>query len=134
MGAGLMEPTISLTRRSLGIGLCGGNLEAWLVAAALICVLLSGFASAQVKTGLDVLIEQNFAPLAGKCVGLATNPTGVTRDGRRNIDVFAHAHNLKLTAIFSFEHGINGDREDTHIDNSIDESTGVPIYSLYNED
>jgi uncharacterized protein YbbC (DUF1343 family) len=109
------------------------NLKVWL-GAALVCVLLSGFAAAQVKTGLDVLIEQNFAPLTGKRVGLATNPTGITRDGRRNIDVFAHAPNLKLTAIFSFEHGINGDRDDTHIGNSIDEATGVPIYSLYNED
>lgn len=116
-------------RKSLG----RRDLKAWL-GAALVGVLLSGFAAAQVKTGLDVLIEENFAPLASKRVGLATNPTGITRDGRRNIDVFARAPNLKLTAIFSFEHGINGDREDTHIGNTIDEATGVPIYSLYNED
>jgi uncharacterized protein YbbC (DUF1343 family) len=96
------------------------------------CVWVSAFA--QVKSGLDVLVEQNFQPLAGKRVGLATNPTGITIDGRRNIDVFAHAANIKLTAIFSFEHGLSGTREDTHIGNSVDEATGVPIYSLYNED
>ncbi len=91
-------------------------------------------AAAQVRSGLDVLIARNFAPLAGKRVGLATNQTGLTGDGRRNIDVFAHAGNIKLTAIFSFEHGLNGTREDTHIDSTIDDATGVPIYSLYNGD
>jgi len=81
-----------------------------------------------------VLIEENFEPLAGKRVVLATNQTGITLDGRRDIDVFAHAPNIKLTAIFSFEHGLNGTHQDTHIGNSIDEATGTPIYSLYNED
>lgn len=87
---------------------------------------------AQVKTGLDVLVEDNFTPLAGKRVGLATNQTGVSRDGRRNIDILAQAPNLKLTAIFSIEHGIDGSRDDSHIADSVDERTGVPIRSLYN--
>ncbi len=95
---------------------------------------LPACAMAQVKTGLDVLIEEHFQSLAGKRVGLATNQTGITFDGRRNIDVFAHAPNIKLTAIFSFEHGLNGTQEDPHIGNSIDQATGTPIYSLYNED
>ncbi|MBV8828096.1 MAG: DUF1343 domain-containing protein [Acidobacteriaceae bacterium] len=100
----------------------------------LLSLCLPACVSAQVKTGLDVLIDEQFQPLAGKRVGLATNQTGVAIDGRRNVDVFAHAPNVKLTAIFSFEHGLNGTREDTHIGNSIDEATGIPIYSLYNED
>jgi uncharacterized protein YbbC (DUF1343 family) len=91
-------------------------------------------ATAQVKTGLDVLIDENFQPLAGKRVGLATNESGITMDGRRNIDIFLHAKNIKLTAIFSMEHGIDGTREDTHIENSVYKDTGVPIYSLYNGD
>lgn len=100
----------------------------------LLMVLLPLTVAAQVKTGLDVLIEQNFQPLAGKRIGLATNQTGITHDGRRNIDVFAHAPNVKLTAIFSFEHGLNGTREDNHVESSVDETTGVPVYSLYNGD
>lgn len=103
-------------------------------APALLCLLAAGASAGQVKTGLDVLIEENFQPLAGKRVGLATNQTGVSSDGRRNIDVFAHAPNLKLTAIFSFEHGIAGTRDDNRIESSVDEATGVPIYSLYNAD
>ena len=102
-------------------------------------ILLVGMACAlsavaQVKTGLDVLIAQDFAPFAGKRVGLATNQTGISADGRRNIDLFARAANIKLTAIFSFEHGLEGTREDNHIDSTVDRATGVPIYSLYNGD
>jgi uncharacterized protein YbbC (DUF1343 family) len=99
-----------------------------MVCAASVC------AAAQVKTGLDVLIDENFQRLAGKRVGLATNQTGISRDGRRNIDLFAHAPNIKLSAIFAFEHGINGTRDEDHISDSIDRATGVPIYSLYNGD
>ncbi|MDQ6705982.1 MAG: serine hydrolase, partial [Acidobacteriota bacterium] len=38
------------------------------------------------RTGLDVLVEQRFRPLAGKRIGLITNHTGVDREGKRNID------------------------------------------------
>ncbi len=105
-----------------------------LAAALLSLAAGAGPARGQVRTGLDILIEENFQPLAGKRVGLATNQTGIAGDGRRNIDIFAHAPNLKLTAIFSFEHGIAGTREDNRIESSFDETTGVPIYSLYNGD
>lgn len=91
-------------------------------------------AAAQVKTGLDVLVEENFQPFAGKRIGLATNESGITRDGRRNIDLFLNQKNIKLTALFSAEHGIDGTRDDTHIENSTYKDTGIPIYSLYNGD
>lgn len=100
--------------------------RSWLLAAA-----TAVLASAQVKTGLDVLVDENFAPLAGKRIGLLTNQTGIGADGRRNIDLFAHAPNLRLVAIFSFEHGILGARDDNHIESSVDPATGVPIFSLY---
>lgn len=100
-------------------------------ALAVLCCSAAGAAHSQVKTGLDVLVEDNFRPLAGKRVGLATNQTGVDSKGRRNIDLFAHAPNLKLTAIFSFEHGIAGTRDDNRIESGVDEATGVRIYSLY---
>jgi uncharacterized protein YbbC (DUF1343 family) len=90
-------------------------------------------AGARVKTGLDVLIEQNFAPLQGKRVGIITNQTGRTEDGRRIIDVIAHAPGVRLTAIFSPEHGLEGVRQDRNIGDGVDEATGVPVYSLYNE-
>ncbi len=84
----------------------------------------------RVLTGLEVLIRENFAPLQGKRVGLLTADTAVTHDRRRSIDVLAQAANVKLTAIFAPEHGLAADRSG-QIEDSRDEATGVPIYSLY---
>jgi len=86
-----------------------------------------------VKTGLEVLIEQGFAPLKGKRVGVVTAQTGITEDRRRIIDVLAQAPGVKLTAIFAPEHGLTGTRQDRNIGDSVDEATGTPVYSLYNE-
>jgi uncharacterized protein YbbC (DUF1343 family) len=86
----------------------------------------------QAKTGIDVLEQQNFAPLRGKRIGLITNHTGVDSAGRRTIDVLAHAPGVKLVAIFSPEHGIAG-RMDEAVPNAADPVTGLPIYSLYGQ-
>jgi len=98
----------------------------------LIALLAAVPAVAGVKTGIEVLEAQGFAPLKGKRVGLITNHTGVTSDYRRTIDLLAHAPGVRLTAIFTPEHGISGARDDAHIESGRDEATGVPIYSLYN--
>ena len=68
--------------------------------------------------------------LKGKRVGLITNHTGLTRDGRTTIDVLHQAPGVHLTTLFSPEHGIRGpvDRE---VGDSKDEKTGLPIHSLY---
>ncbi|MBM3725888.1 MAG: DUF1343 domain-containing protein [Acidobacteria bacterium] len=84
----------------------------------------------QVLTGIDVLAEQKFSALAGKRVGLITNHTGLTRDGKRNIDVMA-AGGVKLTALLTPEHGITGREDHEEVPNSKDEATGIPIWSLY---
>ena len=39
--------------------------------------------NAAVRTGLDVLIEERFAPLMRRRVGLITNHTGLDREGQR---------------------------------------------------
>ena len=88
--------------------------------------------SDQTLAGIDVLEQENFAPLEGKTVGLITNQTGVDREGRRTIDLLAHAPGVKLTAIFSAEHGIFG-KEDANVASATDAATGLPIYSLYGE-
>jgi len=101
------------------------------VAVAFTCFAFA-CSAARVKTGLDVLIAEGFAPLEGKRVGVITAQTGVAEDGRRIIDVLARAPAVRLVAIFSPEHGLEGNREDRNIDDSVDQKTGVPIYSLYN--
>src|SRR5205085_3044175 len=87
---------------------------------------------AQVLTGIDVLERDNFKELAGMRVGLVTNHTGRDRAGRQTIDVLHNAAGVKLTALFSPEHGIRG-LADEKVSDSKDEKTGLPIYSLYGE-
>ncbi len=88
-------------------------------------------AAARVRTGVEVLEAQNFAPLNGKRVGLITNHTGLTPDYRRAIDLLHKAPGVRLAAIFAPEHGISGQRDDPYIESGKDEATGVPVYSLY---
>ncbi|MBV9468570.1 MAG: DUF1343 domain-containing protein [Abitibacteriaceae bacterium] len=85
-----------------------------------------------VLTGLDVLVQSNFAPLLGRHIGLVTNQTGITHDSRSAIDVFAHAPGLKLVALFGPEHGVRGTAAaGQNVKNGRDAKTGLPIYSLY---
>ena len=86
--------------------------------------------NASALTGLEVLASQNFAPLAGRRVGLITNHTGVDRQGRRNVDLML-AGGVKVAALLSPEHGITGaeDRED--VASTTDTATGLRVWSLY---
>jgi uncharacterized protein YbbC (DUF1343 family) len=81
-------------------------------------------------TGLDRLVADDFAPLAGRSVGLVTNQTGVDGQGRRGIDLLAAAPQVRLRAVFSPEHGITG-QIDANVPNGRDAATGLPIWSLY---
>jgi uncharacterized protein YbbC (DUF1343 family)/CubicO group peptidase (beta-lactamase class C family) len=81
-------------------------------------------------TGLDRLVAEDFAPLAGRTVGLITNQTGIDSQGRRAVDLLAAAPQLKLRALFSPEHGITG-LVDANVPHSRDAATGLAIWSLY---
>jgi uncharacterized protein YbbC (DUF1343 family)/CubicO group peptidase (beta-lactamase class C family) len=83
----------------------------------------------QVRSGLDVLEQQRFAPFQGKRVGLITNQTGLDRSGKRNIDAM-RAAGVQLTALFSPEHGLTGAEDRPDIADSKDAATGLPIWSL----
>lgn len=83
-----------------------------------------------VMTGIDVLEQEQFARLAGLRIGLITNQTGVDGAGRRTIDILQQAPNLKLTALFSPEHGLYGNRDEA-IASDIEPVSGLPVYSLY---
>jgi uncharacterized protein YbbC (DUF1343 family)/CubicO group peptidase (beta-lactamase class C family) len=97
-----------------------------------------------VHTGIDVLESHDFATLreeagAGRAgitrVALVTNQTGVDGQGHRTIDVLAQARarGIELAAIFSPEHGVNGNQDTTAIGDSKDAATGVPVYSVYGD-
>ena len=99
------------------------------------CCLLSLTIQAQkikIKTGIEVLKEQNFKCLEGKRVGLITNPTGVANHLKSTIDILHEAPNVNLVALYGPEHGVRGDvHAGDKVDNSADPSTGLPVYSLY---
>jgi uncharacterized protein YbbC (DUF1343 family)/CubicO group peptidase (beta-lactamase class C family) len=83
-----------------------------------------------VRCGIDVLVEEGFRPLRNRKVGLVTNHTGRTRGGASTIDVLCRAPGVKLVKLFSPEHGIRGE-VDAAVSDSRDETTGLPIISLY---
>ncbi len=83
-----------------------------------------------VLNGIDVLVKQNFAPLKKLRIGLVTNHTGQDRWRNPTIDLLFHAPGVQLKALFSPEHGIRGALDDA-ISDSIDELTGLPVFSLY---
>ncbi len=84
----------------------------------------------KVSTGLDVLVQQDFAMFAGHAVGLVTNHTGVDARGRRAIDLIASAPGVRLQAIFAPEHGVTG-AANADVPHGRDAATGRPIWSLY---
>ncbi|MBM3832442.1 MAG: DUF1343 domain-containing protein [Verrucomicrobia bacterium] len=83
-----------------------------------------------VRNGIDVLAQQQFAPLKGVRVGLITNHTGADRERNPTIDLLHKAPGVSLKALFSPEHGIRGVL-DEKVSDSVDEKTGLPIFSLY---
>ena len=91
--------------------------------------------AAPVTLGVDVLLEAEspyLALLAGKRVGLITNPSGV--DGRLvpTVDRLATDPRVRLTRLYAPEHGIRGDvHAGDLVGDDTDRITGLPVTSLY---
>ena len=86
----------------------------------------------KVKTGLEVLISDDYKVLHGKRVGLITNQTGVDSKLRSAIDILYEAPQVNLVALFGPEHGVRGDYSaGEHVGFYTDKKTGLPVYSLY---
>ena len=103
-----------------------------LLVAFVFCALASLAAQPLVKTGVEVLRERDFEPLKGKRVGLVTNPSGVDSQLRSTIDILFNAPGVNLVALYGPEHGVRGDvYAGGKISDSVDASTGLPVYSLY---
>lgn len=85
-----------------------------------------------VKTGVEVLRDNGFAPLKGKRIGLITNPSGVDSQLKSTIEILHEAEGVELVALFGPEHGVRGDKwAGEKAEDSIDPETGLPVYSLY---
>ncbi len=86
-----------------------------------------------VLNGIDVLERDGFKELDGKRIGLVTNHTGRNLAGKTTIDVLFEAKNVKLVSLFAPEHGIRGELDTEKIDDTKDEKTGLPVYSIYKD-
>ncbi|MEJ5170718.1 MAG: DUF1343 domain-containing protein [Fimbriimonadales bacterium] len=96
-----------------------------------VALAISALPHQPVLNGIDVLERDRFRLLQGQRVGLITNHTGRTLDGRQTADVLHRAEGVKLVALFGPEHGIRGELDEPVAD-GIDQKTGLPVYSLYN--
>jgi uncharacterized protein YbbC (DUF1343 family) len=91
-------------------------------------------AQGRVRLGIEVLLTDSIHLVRGKRVGLITNHTGITPDGRSSIDLLHRAPGVRLTALFAPEHGIRGQAAaGERISTMVDSATGVTVYSLYGE-
>lgn len=82
-----------------------------------------------VKVGAE-LTACYFPLLEGKRVAVMTNQTGMAGDEHLVDLLLSHNHNL--VGIFSPEHGFRGTADaGEHVSSSVDEKTGIPIWSLY---
>jgi len=86
--------------------------------------------SAQVRPGIEVLLADSSHLVAGRRVALLTNQTGVDRNGRRDVDLLRADPAVRLTLLFSPEHGFRGVEDRPDLPNGVDSGTGLPIYSL----
>ncbi len=86
-----------------------------------------------VLTGIDVLERDEFQQLSGARIGLLTNHTGITRDGRSSIRLLNNAENVEVVRLFSPEHSLSGKLDIEIIGDSLDASSGIQVVSLYGE-
>jgi uncharacterized protein YbbC (DUF1343 family) len=103
----------------------------FLLALLLIFGLPPG-AEARVQLGIDVLQSDDFSLLRGQRVGLVTNQTGVDNDGVKTRLLLRRAPGVKLVALFTPEHGLDGtEGAGKYVSSRKDRLTGLTAYSLY---
>lgn len=106
----------------------------WLFLSLLLASATAGSAetTGAVQLGIDRLSATGFRELAGKRVGLITNPTGVDQHGNKTSRLLFSAKNVRLVAFFAPEHGLEGDiPAGKEFPNTTNRETGLPVYSLY---
>nr|WP_242654568.1 DUF1343 domain-containing protein [Symbiobacterium thermophilum] len=89
---------------------------------------------ADVRLGNEVLLRSRRQLLSGVRVGIVTNHTGVNSRLESIIDLLAADPGVRVTALFSPEHGIRGDvPAGEKVDRAVDPATGLPVHSLYGD-
>ena len=85
--------------------------------------------SEKIKVGAEQT-EEYFPALKGQRVAVLANHTAMV--GEQHLVDMLISNGVKLVGIFSPEHGFRGGADaGEHVKNSVDEKTGVPIWSIY---
>lgn len=83
-----------------------------------------------VRSGVDVLAAEGFAPLAGRRVAVLTHRAARTRDGDMTLYALHRAPDVTVVRALAPEHGLGVDREG-RIRDSVEPVTGVPVHGLF---
>ncbi|MDE2571509.1 MAG: DUF1343 domain-containing protein [bacterium] len=88
--------------------------------------------AANLALGDDVFLAREIERLRGRCVGIVTNPTGVTSRLTSVVDAVHRDPRICLRALYAPEHGLRGAAvAGARVASSVDPVTGIPVYSLY---
>jgi uncharacterized protein YbbC (DUF1343 family) len=83
------------------------------------------------ETGLDVLLADRLASLAGRRVGVLCHPASVDHRLVHVVDALLAAR-VDVRRLFGPEHGIRGEAQDmVGVSSERDARTGIPVTSLY---
>jgi uncharacterized protein YbbC (DUF1343 family)/CubicO group peptidase (beta-lactamase class C family) len=98
------------------------------------------YRNATVLNGIDVLEANHFDVLKPSAegseprrIGVLTNQIGFDASGHRTIDILNAVPGVKLTTLFSPEHGAVGQLDTTQVGDATDAATGIPVYSVYGD-
>ena len=89
----------------------------------------------QVYSGLDILQQMDFSPLKNKSIAILTNQTAINKNGEHILDIIKNVKDVKVSFIFSFEHGlweIEDNRSKLIGRDNIDPIHNAPIIDLFN--
>lgn len=88
---------------------------------------------AQLKTGLEVLLEKQTERIQGKRVGIILHPSSINSQFQHALHLLASHNDVQLTAVFGPQHGVRGETQDNMVEwqDYQDTTTHLPTYSLY---
>ena len=87
------------------------------------------------RPGIETLLERDRGLIAGRRVGVVSNPASVDASYRHTADRLARDPDVRLAALFGPQHGFRSDLQDNMIESphGHDERRRVPVFSLYSE-
>lgn len=88
-----------------------------------------------IQLGIERFLSNGNGLAHGARVGLVCNQASVDHSLTHSADLLRSKKGITLTALFGPQHGVRGEVQDNMVEteHTIDQATGVPVYSLYSE-